>query len=189
MKLLFSVIALLIGYTIHAQNKLPVIKAGSTNVSISDGGYFDKNAWSLSPKARPDTYIADRTRRTKWVIFYTDIDSIKVKVKPGTRFDFIVILNGKDSCFTRIASAIPPESLSATPTDTHDTIPFTLTDFNAIRVRAVINGTDLVNLHFDVGSFDFRLTKDAVLHKTTLLAAQPGLRQLPLLAAVLGLRA
>jgi len=29
----------------------------------------------LSPKARPDIYVADRTRKTKWVSFYTDRDS------------------------------------------------------------------------------------------------------------------
>src|ERR1700712_4955729 len=95
---------------IFAQSKLPVIKATSKKVAISDGGYLDKNAWSLSPAIKPDIYTADRTRKTKWVIFYTDIDSIKVKVKPGTRFNFIVLLNGKDSCYTQIASAIPPES-------------------------------------------------------------------------------
>ena len=176
MKFLFSIAAFLLAHSVTAQTTLPVIKASSKNVSINDGGYFDKNAWSLSPKARPDIYTADRTRQTKWVSFYTDIDSIKVKVKPGTVFDFIILLNGKDSCFTRIASAIPPESLSNVHTSTHDTIPFTLTDFNAISVKSVINDTDRVNLHFDIGSFNFRLTRDAVLHKTKLLSGQPGVQ-------------
>jgi len=154
------------------QTNLPVIKATSKKVSINDGGYFDKDAWNLSPGARPDVYTADRTRETKWVTFYTDIDSIRVKVKPGTRFNFVILLNGKDSCFTQIASAIPPEDKSKNAVVTNDTIPFTLSKYDAIAVKAIINDTDTLNIHFDTGSWDFRLTKDAVFKKTKLLSSQ-----------------
>ncbi len=157
---------------IYGQNALPVIKANSKNISISDGGYFDKNAWSLSPAARPDVYTADRTRQTKWVTFYTDIDSIRVKVKPGTKYNFIILLNGKDSCYTQIASAIPPVNKQLPANVIDDTIPFTLNARNAIAVKAILNNTDTLYLHFDVGSFDFRFTQDAILHKTKLLPNQ-----------------
>ena len=155
-----------------AQTRLPVIKATSRNVAIRDGDLLDKNAWSLSPRIRPDVFTADRTRKTKWVTFYTDIDSIRVKVKPGTRYDFIILLNGKDSCYTQVASAVPPEEKTPGKTTIHDTIPFTLTSYNAISFKAVINDADTVNLHFDTGSWDLRLTKDAVTKKTKLLSAQ-----------------
>jgi len=156
-----------------AQSKLPIIKATSKSVSVRDGGYFDKDAWNLSPKARPDVFIADRTHETKWVTFYTDIDSIKVKVKPGTRFNFVIVLNGKDSCYTQIASAIPPEDKTESTIATNDTIPFTLTSYNAIAIKAVINNTDTVLVDFDTSSFGFRLIKDAILKKTRLLSNQP----------------
>ncbi|TWR31342.1 hypothetical protein FPZ43_02375 [Mucilaginibacter pallidiroseus] len=152
----------------YAQHKLSVIRATSRRVAINDGGYLDRNAWSLSPGIKPDVYTADRTRETKWVTFYTDIDSIKVKVKPGSKFNFVVLLNGKDSCYTQIASAIPANAHS--PTNKIDTIPFTLTAYNAIAVKAVLNKTDTLKLHFDLSSFDFHLTKDAILNKTHLLA-------------------
>ncbi|MEO3402444.1 hypothetical protein AAFN85_00980 [Mucilaginibacter sp. CAU 1740] len=169
MKYIFLSIGLLVSGMAAGQNKLPVIKATSKSIAINDGGFLDKNAWSLSPKTRPDVYTADRTRQTKWVTFYTDIDSIRVKVKPGTRFDFVILLNGKDSCFTRIASAIPPESKRNT-TQKNDTIPFKLTAFNAIAVKAVLNDMDTLNLGFDVSSFDFHLTRDAIIKKTKLLS-------------------
>ena len=153
------------GRSVVAQSKLPVIKATSKKVAINDGGYLDKNGWSLAPKIKPDVFTADRTRKAKWVTFYTDIDSIRVRVKPGTRFDFIVLLNGQDSCYTRIASAIPPETMRQSHIATHDTIPFTLTSFNAIKVRTVINDTDTVNLHLDLSSFDFVLLKEVVAKK------------------------
>ena len=169
MKHILFITAVLFTVQAGAQQKLPVIKATSRKVAINDGGFLDKDAWTLSPAARPDVYTADRTRKTKWVTFYTDIDSIRVKVKPGTKTDFVVLLNGKDSCFTQIASAIPPENKNEVLPARQDTIPFLLTAFNAISVKAVINNTDTLNLHFDVGSFDFHLTKDAILKKTNLL--------------------
>jgi hypothetical protein len=173
MKPYIHIIFLLLSLPSLSQSQLPVILANSKTVAIRDGDYFDKNAWSLSPKTRPDVYTTDRTRKTKWVIFYTDIDSIKVKVKPGSQFNFIVLLNGKDSCYTQINSAIPPEIKLGNHKNTHDTIPFNLTSYNAIHVQSVINDRDTLNLHFDLGSFDFHITKEAILKKTKLLTNQP----------------
>ncbi|GAA4340453.1 hypothetical protein GCM10023149_51890 [Mucilaginibacter gynuensis] len=172
MKYLQLFTALLLVQPAMAQTKLPVIKATSKSVAINDGGFLDKNAWSLSPKIRPDVYTADRTRKAKWVTFYTDIDSIRVKVKPGTKFNFVVLLNGKDSCYTQIASAIPAENKQQKSIVRHDTIPFTLTAYNTIQVKTVFNNTDTLNFHFDASSFDFRLTRDAILKKTNLLTNQ-----------------
>jgi hypothetical protein len=58
-----------LGQSISAQSKLPVIKASSKGVAINDGGFSDKNAWTLSPKIKPDIFTADRTPKTKWVTF------------------------------------------------------------------------------------------------------------------------
>ena len=173
MKYALLFLSFLFVQSIVAQQKLPVIKATAKSVSINDGGFLNKNAWTLSPGIRPDIFTADRTRKTKWVTFHTDIDSIRVKVKPGTKYNFIILLNGKDSCYTQIASAIAPEDNLKSDIATHDSIPFILTSFNAIQVKSIINDTDTLNLHFDVGSFDFRLTKDAILKKTKLLSNQP----------------
>ncbi|RYF66945.1 MAG: hypothetical protein EOO39_22140, partial [Cytophagaceae bacterium] len=173
MKQLPFLLTIVLSQAVFGQTKLPIIKATSTRVAIRDGEFLDKNAWSLSPKIRPDMFTADRTRDTKWVTFYTDVDSIRVRVKPGSAFDFVALLNGKDSCFTRITSAIPPRQHVPRAERTYDTIPFVLTSYNAIHVKAIINRRDTVNLHFDVGSFDFRLTREAVLKRTKLLASQP----------------
>lgn len=159
---------------LDAQKRLPVIKATSKSVAIRDGDLLDKNAWSLSPGTRPDVFIAERTRKTKWVTFYTDIDSIRVKVKPGTIYDFVILLNDKDSCYTQIASAVPPDDKTEREMVIHDTIPFTLTSYNAISFKATINDVDTVTLHLDTGSWDLRLTKDAVMKKTKLLSSQSG---------------
>lgn len=168
---LYTLLALL-SFPIHhvfAQSATKrMIKASSKQVTVNDGGRVTKNSWTLSPQIKPDVFIADRTRKTKWVTFYTDLDSIRVKVKPGTRHDFVILLNGTDSCYTQIASAIAPEEKTKGGRAS-DTIPFTLSAYNAIHVKAILDGQDTLNLHFDVGSFDFHFTKDAILHKTRLL--------------------
>jgi hypothetical protein len=165
MRYLLFLIILLSAQCVFAQTKLPVIKATSLKVAINDGGYLDKNAWNLSPKTRPDVYTADRSRKAKWVTFYTDIDSIRIKVKPGTRYNFIILLNGRDSCYTQVASAIQPETVTRNKAATHDTIPFVLTPSDAIAVKTIINHKDTLLLHFDVGSFYFSLTRDALAKK------------------------
>lgn len=157
---------------LFAQSKLPVIHATSKSVDIKDGEVLNKNAWTLTPEANPDVYTCDRTRDKKYVIFYTDIDSIKVKVMPGTVFNFIILLNGKDSCFTQIKSAIPKQVKLAQLNLSNDTIPFVLTSRNAIHVKAILNDIDTLNLHLDIGSSDIRITKEAILQKTHLLEHQ-----------------
>ncbi|TAE73052.1 MAG: hypothetical protein EAZ85_08285 [Bacteroidetes bacterium] len=172
MKFFIVIYVLLSTSFLYAQSKLPIIKANSKKVAIKDGNVLDNNAWTLSPATKPDIYTCDRTRETKWVTFYTDIDSIKVKIKAGTTFDFIILLNNKDSCYTQIKSAIPKKDKTKKINNKSDTIPFILTKNNAIHVNSIINNRDTLNLHFDVGSFDFRLTRDAILKKTKLLAHQ-----------------
>lgn len=84
---------------LFAQQKLPVIKASSTSVTIRDDKRLTKNAWTVLPHEKLDVY----TTSGKKVTFYTDIDSISFKVDPKVgQYDFIILLNGKDSARTQI---------------------------------------------------------------------------------------
>lgn len=87
-----------IGQTTFAQKKLPIIKANSSNVDIKDDNQLRKNAWTIVPEEKLDVY----TTSAKKVTFYTDIDSISFKVNPKKQYDFIILLNGKDSARTQI---------------------------------------------------------------------------------------
>ena len=82
-----------------AQKEIPVIKAGSKKVDIRQDGELTKNAWSIVPEEKLDVF----TTSARYVTFYTDIDSIRYTVDPkvGT-YDFIILLNGKDSARTQI---------------------------------------------------------------------------------------
>lgn len=81
-----------------SQKKLPVIKASSTSVDIKDNNILRKNAWTIAPQEKLDVYLTS----AKKVTFYTDIDSISFKITPKKQYDFIILLNGKDTARTQI---------------------------------------------------------------------------------------
>ena len=98
--------------------QLPIIQATATVVNIQDGNVFQKGVWNLSPEVKFDTYTVLAPLAVKKVVFYTNIDSISFTVMPGKVYDFIVLLNGKDSCFTRISALYPKPAaeIQLTPT-------------------------------------------------------------------------
>jgi len=88
-----------ISYRLSAQKKIPLIRASSKTVDIRDEAVLKKGAWTIMPDAKPDVYITNN----KKVTFYTDIDSITFRIDPKVgQYDFMVLLNGKDSAWTRI---------------------------------------------------------------------------------------
>jgi hypothetical protein len=149
-----------------AQTKLPVIKAASKKALIVEGE-DDRYNWYLDPKTKPDIHTISKILRPEWIKFYTDIDSIKVKIKPNENFDFIVLLNNKDTCYTRIES-LPIKNYSSLQPETHDTIPFVLTEYNNVKIKAIVNTTDTLDLHFDSGTTGLELTNDAIKQKPNL---------------------
>lgn len=97
-KILTLLFAIFVGQTVFAQKKLPIIKANSTSVDIKDDNNLRKNAWTIVPEEKLDVY----TTSAKKVTFYTDIDSISFKIDPKKLYDFIILVNGKDSARTQI---------------------------------------------------------------------------------------
>lgn len=137
-----------------AQNHLPVIKASSKNVDIRDGLHFKKGYWYLMPEKKPDYYFVEIPGKEHKVSFITDKDSISFDTKYGEDYDFIIFLNNKDSCHTRIATRYKKmltytrkNSLAA-----HDTIPFTIGNNSKIYMKGRINNSDLLNIQFDLGA-------------------------------------
>ena len=100
MKIFLLFLSLLTGQLLFAQSKLPTIKATSKSVDIRDGSNFNKNAWTISPEIKPDIYTT--SSKGKVVTFYTDKDSISVKITDKTKFDFIILLNDTIKALTQI---------------------------------------------------------------------------------------
>ena len=161
-KLLYSLVFMMSTQQLLSQTQLPIIKATSKSAKIKDGNKI--TGWSLSPEAKPDVFVANRTRKTTKITFYTDIDSMVFVVKPYQKFSFVVLLNNKDTCYTVIQSAVQESSnkrLSATKFVT-DTIPFTLTDYNNISIKTIVNQRDTLNLMFHSGVGSVYVTKEGL---------------------------
>ena len=155
-----------------AQRNMPIIQANSTNAFIIEGENDERTGWRLDPELRPDIYITNISSKAKLITFCTDIDTIKTRLKPGKVFDFIVLLHGKDSCFTRILSKPINQKFAHQNPPSHDTIPFILTEYNNIKIKVCLNRTDTLFLKFDSGATGLLLTHEAIAEKTSLLDNQ-----------------
>ncbi len=148
------------GYT---QQKLPLIKAASSKASIVLENGVVKD-WRIDPRERPDIFNTPKSGGKETIVFRTDVDSLVLRLSPGEQADFIVLLQEKDSCLTRIQS---PESkdFSKIVPEIHDTLPLAINAQNTIYVTSVLNGTDTLQLNFDTGTSDLVLTNDALSNK------------------------
>ena len=160
MKIFYSLVFIFSFSIIFAQKNATTIYSNTPKVKIIESKEIITD-WTLNPKLKPDVYTTGKVSKYKEVKLVTDIDSIEVKLKPNQKFDFIILLNKKDSCFTRFESPKNVDFSKTNPTF-RQTIPFHLTEFNNISVNAILNKKDSIKLMFDTGSVDFSLTKEAI---------------------------
>lgn len=154
-------IILLFGITVlfnkaSAQQQLPVIKANSKNVSVLDGEHYRKGYWYIMPEVKPDFYLVENPKKPHKVSFFTDLDTISFDVNYNESYDFIILLNGKDSCLTRITT-ISPKAINYRKKCngyliSNDTIPFKLGLDNKTYIKAAINNTKSYEFLFDLGT-------------------------------------
>ena len=151
-KLIFFTFLSFLGHIIvFAQQKLPVIRATSRVADLREGNYLQKGAWYIEPAIKPDIVYVGLPRKAQRVTLITDIDSISFDVKYGQRYDFIVLLNSKDSCYSQIAGVLPNLKSYEGGTHTSDTIPFTLRR-NRIYFEGKINDSGPLSIQFDLGA-------------------------------------
>lgn len=155
-KILTIIILLFITQMAFAQGKVPIIRANSKNVSVLDGEHYRKGYWYIMPEKKPDFYEVENPKKPHKITFYTDLDTISFDVKVNETHDFIILLNGKDSCFTRVTS-IPSKVIDYHKEcndciATVDTIPFSLGLDNKTYIKAKINNSRLIDFQFDLGA-------------------------------------
>lgn len=101
---LIAVLSLFVQF-LFAQKNIPIIKATSVKVDIRDGKNFRKQNWTISPEINPDIY--ETSSLGQKVTFITDKDSITVKIKKDTEFNFIILLNDSIKANTQIKYKMP----------------------------------------------------------------------------------
>ncbi len=151
-KMLIPIFIVLVGLCC-AQTELPIIKANSKNTKIFDGLNYKPNFWYLMPEVKPDVYFVDIPRKSQTVKFVSDLDSISFNTSYGQNHDFIILLDGKDSCFTRISATYPQKNSSQSLCQhcPNDTIPFKVKG-NKIYFSGKLNGIENIVFQFDLGA-------------------------------------
>ncbi|UQB69197.1 aspartyl protease family protein [Epilithonimonas zeae] len=155
--ILISFFSFTLGFS---QNKLPIVKSNTKQVKIVENKEL-VTEWNLVSEAKPDTYISGKNTKSRNIKIVTDIDSLEINLKPKQEFDFIVLLNDKDSCYTRFKS-LEAKNFSNEKPSKKTTIPFVLSVDNNIQTEAILNKKDSVKLLFDTGATGFYLKKTAI---------------------------
>jgi hypothetical protein len=136
---------------LNAKTRLPVVKASSEKATIHDGENVRLN-WQLNSKIKPDIYYVNIPRNNSKVTLYTDQDKISFKTKFGDSYDFVVLINNKDSCYVRILAKDDPSVLYYHSKESlPDTIPFALNG-SRIYFQGILNGQMSVSIQFDLGA-------------------------------------
>lgn len=102
--LLLVVLSFLAMQVASAQRLLPVLRATQPKLSIREGQALYKDIWGVSSAARPDVFVAQPFTGKKRIVFYSDLDSVAFQVKPGQRYNFVVLVSGQDSAYTQITT-------------------------------------------------------------------------------------
>ncbi len=148
---------------------LPIIRSNSKVADIRDGDDFQKGNWNIFPEVKPDIYHVERFKGRKKVTFITDIDSISFDVEPQKNYNFIILLNGKDTAYTQLSTITPAKLKYTSKYSNHagqtDSIPFTVGWNNSIKVKGKINNSEALDLIFDTGANGFVLSSDAISKK------------------------
>ena len=158
--------------SLSAQQNLPIVRANSKNVTIRDGLNYKSDYWVIFPEIKPDIYYLDIPRKTTHLVFVTDLDSISFTMHYGEIKDFIVLLNGEDSCYTRISANYPHLLMPNKPHQGNDTIPFTLKN-NRIYLQGKLNNSELLNIQFDLGADAVNLNSKSA-NKVNIIFDQKG---------------
>ncbi|XOV93431.1 MAG: hypothetical protein ACFHWX_01720 [Bacteroidota bacterium] len=163
-KLILAALLGMVGQLTLAQRDLPIISASSKSVDIRDGNHFKKGYWYIFPDRKPDYYYVEIPEKPHQVTFITDLDSISFDIKYGENYDFIILLNGNDSCFTRISATY--KNLDSYTrkriTPNPDTLSFTLGDNDKIYLKGTINGSQPLDIQFDLGNGGTIIKKSSV---------------------------
>jgi hypothetical protein len=140
----------------RAQDAIPVIRAHSRVVTITDGLHVKKHYWYVMPEKRPDVYFVEIPLEPHTVRFTTDVESIDVPVTPGSQHEFVIKLDDGVEARTQVRAAfgslLSYRRISPAPSGGVDTIPFTLGDNDKIYVKGRLNGGPVLDLQFDLGA-------------------------------------
>lgn len=109
-KIVSTLLLILITFIAFGQithNGLPVIKAKALKTDYKIGNDLIKGSWTISPQIDNDSLFIICRSGVEDVVFYTDIDSIKIKLSPDKILDFYISINDTTFAHTIIKGLLP----------------------------------------------------------------------------------
>jgi hypothetical protein len=159
-------VALLCARPAWAQDAVPLVRAHSRVVTITDGLHVKKNYWYVMPERRPDVYFVEIPLEPHTVMFTTDVESIHVPVTHGSQHEFVIRLDDGVEARTQVRAAFKSLLSHRRTGLAHaggvDTIPFTLGDNDKIYVKGRLNGGPTLDFQFDLGAGGSVIKKTSV---------------------------
>lgn len=170
-------LVLVAAHTAGAQKRVVVLKSTRNQLTIREGNFLYKDVWGVSSQTRPDVFVANRFKGRQRIVFYSDTDSAVFVVKPQKTYDFIVLLNNRDSAYTQISTyagkpaSLAPKLVFTKPGSNQsgpDTIAFRLDKNFGIHIRGKVNDSDSLDFLFDTGAGAVIITAALVNQKVKL---------------------
>lgn len=134
----------------YSQNSEPVLRSGTRTIDVIDGGRLRQGVWSCDPSVDRDVYRAMRSAEPRTITFVSDTDSLSLTVEPDREYDFVILVDGKDACSTRISTHAMPAASDATP-GAPVTIPISIKR-GKVHLSGSVNGSATLDLIFDTGA-------------------------------------
>ncbi|HVX49611.1 MAG TPA: hypothetical protein VHB48_05610, partial [Chitinophagaceae bacterium] len=137
---------------LKAQHSLPVLRANTVSIDVREGKNFYKGYWSASPSVKKDVYYAHRFTLSNNITFISDVDSVSFHLQPGKTYPFIILLNGRDSCYTEISTIRQTYHKQPGQAVNTDSIPFTIGQDGRIYIDGTVNHSAPLRFFFDNGA-------------------------------------
>jgi hypothetical protein len=136
-----------------AQQTIRILKASSSKVAIRDGWEGKTKYWNHLVKSKsPTVYHLVKNGVERQVTFYTDIDSISIKVEAESDYLFKILLNKTDTCNVILTTKNHQYTRIISSKNETDTLPFTLNKNKQIIIKGSINSSPQMDFSFDLGA-------------------------------------
>lgn len=86
------------------QPELPVLRADGDRLDYEIDGVLHRGDWQVVPGLALDVYDLPRSTRPQRIVFRSAIDALELVVAPGEERDFVVRLEGRGDCRTRVSA-------------------------------------------------------------------------------------
>jgi hypothetical protein len=156
MSIRVAIVVIALSVTPAAAQEIPVVRARSRIVTITDGLHIKKNYWYVMPERSPDVYYVEIPLQPHTVTFTTDVESIAFPVTFGSRHTFVIRLEDGREALTEVRAEfrnlLSYERTSREQPPGVARIPFTLGDNDKIYVKGQLNGGPVLDFQFDLGA-------------------------------------